>query len=50
MEFLQNIEDQEDFTKDVKLPQAVLQFMNQFTEIESLKGIQMRMPYYMEIH
>lgn len=54
MEILEAITEEEDMDAQMRtnstLSQQVLTIMNNMKEIDNMKGIQMRMPYLMEIH
>lgn len=47
---IQNLKDQEEVNSAIKLSDKAIELLEMFNDIETIKGIQMRMPYYMEIH
>ena len=51
-EFLEQIEEQEDLeakVKTIQLPASLLEYYNQLQRLESIQGIQMRLPYEINI-
>jgi protease-4 len=50
--FLENYKDEQDKedNNSTKLSQKAIEIMDMFNDMESIKGIQMRMPFYMDIH